>query len=128
MSQRLIEILLIALVALILLASQFLLKLGVRGGEISVTKAADVLSLVHRVLTTPALFGGYALSGVAALVWLVVLSRSELSYAFPLLNSIYFVLLLLMSSLILRESVTTWRWIGILTILLGMFALSKDSS
>ena len=114
------------LVAIGLLTSQLLLKVGIRGETLSLTSMADLAGLLRRVLTTPALLAGYIFAGAAAMVWLVVLSRLELSYAVPLLSAVYYLLLPFVSYLLLHEQLTSWRWAGTLLIFLGMLALFRD--
>jgi multidrug transporter EmrE-like cation transporter len=118
---------LIAIVALSLLGNQLLLKYGTRAtGALSLSSPAEAVALIRQVLTTPALLAGYALSGLTALLWLVVVSRLDLSFAVPLLNGIFYVLLLLASATLLRETVTAARWAGALLILIGIALISTS--
>lgn len=118
---------LVLLTAVFLLASQLMLRQGAKaGGALSVTNPAQLVGLIRRVLTTPALLLGYGLSGVSALLWLIVLSRLELNYATPLLNGFFYLLLLLASTLILRESLTLWRGFGTLFVLIGIIMISRS--
>ncbi len=126
MSRNLTQYGLVVAVALGLLASQFFLKIGVRGGEISLASMSDVGELVRRLFTTPSLWVGYGLSALVALFWLVVLSRMDLSYAVPLLSAVYYLLLVVGSALFLREEVSGWRWLGTLAIVVGVILLSRD--
>jgi multidrug transporter EmrE-like cation transporter len=57
---------------------------------------------------------------------LVILSRVDLSYAVPLMTGIYFLLLLLTSTLVLRESVTPAHWLGTLLILAGIALTTRS--
>jgi multidrug transporter EmrE-like cation transporter len=118
---------LLLLVALILLGSQLLLRQGAKGGPpLSVASPADLLALIWRVLTTPLLLLGYALSAGSSLLWLIVLSRLELSYATPIMNGFFYLLLLLASTFILREQITAWRWLGTLFVLIGIALISRS--
>lgn len=58
-------------------------------------------------------------------LWLVALSRIDLSYAYPLV-SINFVAITLLSKFIFKEKVTRFRWISIFTILLGVIILTMS--
>src|SRR5688572_26943726 len=117
MSQSVGQYVLLLVTALLLLASQLLLKQGATSsGPLSLTSLAQLGSLIQQILTSPTLLLGYGLSGVTALMWLVVLSRLDLSYAVPLFTAIYYVLLLVTSALVLREAITPWRWGGALLI------------
>ncbi len=126
MSRNLTQYGLVIVVALGLLVSQFFLKVGVRGGELSVASMSGLGELLRRLLTTPSLWVGYGLSALVALFWLVVLSRMDLSYAVPLLGAVYYLLLVLGSAVFLREEVSAWRWLGTLAIVVGVILLSRD--
>ena len=117
----------VAVAALFLVVSQLLLRLGVRdSGPLTVTNLSQFGAVVWRVLTSPILLLGYALSGVSAFIFLVVLSRFELSYAAPIFTAIYYVLLLLASTFVLREEVTLWRWLGAVVVIIGIGLISQS--
>ena len=108
------------------LVSQALMKHGLNQGEpITVANLGQFVALFHRILTTPALLLGYVLSFGTGLIWLVILSRLNLSYAVPMMSATYFILVLLTSALVLREVVTTGQWIGTMLIVAGMFLIAR---
>lgn len=55
----------------------------------------------------------------ATALWLVALSKIELSYAFPLLSSGY-VIVAVLSTVFLKEKISWMRWMAILVICLGV--------
>jgi multidrug transporter EmrE-like cation transporter len=119
---------LILLTALGALASQLLLKQGVKGsGELSLTSLSQLGALCWQIITTPALLLGYILAGVTAIIWLLVLSRMDLSHATPVLNGVYYILLMLASAFVLREDVTPWRIGGAILIVVGVAVLSRPT-
>jgi multidrug transporter EmrE-like cation transporter len=99
---------------------QLSLKAGMgRVGELDSGSVAQPLALVLRVLAQP-----MVLAGLACYV-LGVLSRVSLSLAYPSL-AIGYVLTALLAWLVLGEQVPPARWIGIATICLGVFLLSRS--
>lgn len=119
----------VLLVAVGMVISQSLMKLGVsQGGEMSLTSVQGIVQMIVRILTTPQLLLGYGLGFVSGLVWLVVLSRINLSLAVPLLTGTYYVLVLLVSTFILRESVSFERLAGGGFILVGLFLLARTGA
>jgi drug/metabolite transporter (DMT)-like permease len=56
---------------------------------------------------------------IATALWLVALSRIQLSYAFPLLSSGY-VIVAVLSTVFLKEKISWMRWLAILVISLGV--------
>ncbi|MBA3414966.1 MAG: hypothetical protein H0U10_07070 [Chloroflexia bacterium] len=118
---------LLLLIAGILLASQLLLKRGAEAtGPLSLTGLGDLGAIVGKVLTSPWLFAGYALSAFSALAWLIVLSRLDLSFAAPVLTGIYYVLLLIASRWLLQEDVHPGRWLGTALIVVGIAVIARS--
>ena len=116
---------LLAVVAAMSCANQMFLKAGVsQAGPISVS-FAGLLDLIRRIFTTPLILVGYLVGGLTNLVWLTALSRFEISFAAPVMTSLYFVFLLAASALVLGESVGSNRWIGTLLIVAGMFLVGR---
>ena len=108
------------------LVSQLLMKHGLnQGGPITIDGLHQFFGLFQRILTTPPLLAGYVLSFLSGLVWLAILSRMNLSYAAPLMTAVYFILLLMASSLLLRESVTAVNWLGAALIAAGIFLIGR---
>lgn len=97
---------------------QLLLKMG---ATTPVHGPGDLLRNLLSPMTVIALF----MYVMASLLWIAVLSRARLSYAYPLLGLNY-VLVVLASGLILHEPVSLYRWIGISFIVLG-FIVSATS-
>jgi len=67
---------------------------------------------------------GFILFALGAILWLVVLSKVEVSYAYPI-GSLGYVLLLFASWLFLGESIPLSRWIGVFLICLGIFFIVR---
>jgi drug/metabolite transporter (DMT)-like permease len=112
---------LLALTALILVVSQILLKQGMRSGSpLSVANLSQLGELLWRILSSPVLLLGYALSGISALLWLLVLSRVELTYAAPLFTGMYYILLFVGSGLVLGETIGLAKGAGTMLIVAGV--------
>jgi drug/metabolite transporter (DMT)-like permease len=77
-----------------------------------------------QALTNWRILTGTLLSAAGALLWLVVLSRFELSYS-NLMVSFMYALIVLASAVIFREHISGWRWIGAFLIMLGVFLVSQ---
>jgi multidrug transporter EmrE-like cation transporter len=68
--------------------------------------------------------GGFIFFALGAIWWLVVLSKVEVSYAYPI-GSLGYILLLFASWLFLGESIPLYRWIGVFLICLGIFFIAR---
>jgi len=76
------------------------------------------------LVATPAIYAGLLLFGISALVWLVVLSRASLSFAYPF-AALTYVLILLFDHLVLDDPVPPLRWAGVAFIATGIFLVSR---
>jgi drug/metabolite transporter (DMT)-like permease len=119
-------------VGLILLAAffgvcgQLTLKMGMtQVGRLGADSLAEPLQVVLRVLTSPLVIGGLSLYVVGAGVWMMVLSRSALSFAYPIL-AVSYAITPLLAALLLGETLNTTRWLGIAIICLGVFVVSRS--
>lgn len=79
---------------------------------------------IRVLVVEPLVWGGLVLFAVSAVVWLVVLSRTSLSFAYPF-ASITYVLILLFDHFVLDEQVPALRWAGVAAIAVGIFLVSR---
>ena len=118
------SILLVVVSVVIGLAGQLSLKLGMNQlGQLDLSSVAIVVRTFVRVLTTPLVIAGLACYAVSAMVWLVVLSRVDLNYAYPFLALMY-VLIPLASKFVLHEQVPARRWLGVAVVVIGVVLVS----
>lgn len=107
------------------LAGQLCLKIGMNQlGELNLSSLRSIVQTFVQVFTTPLVLLGLAFYGVSSIFWLVVLSRVDLSYAYPLLAMMY-VLIPLASKYILHETVPPRRWLGIAVVVVGVLLVSS---
>jgi len=106
-------------------SGQVLMKQGMESvGAIQGTLAAIVDGL-SQAFFSPYVLGGVAAYGLSSVFWLILLSRVELSYAYPAL-SLGYVIITLVSAFLLGEQVTVTRWVAVLVICLGVVLLSRS--
>lgn len=110
----------------IAVGGQFFLKVGMdHVGRIGASSLAHPMQTISSVVRVYQVWVGLFLYATSALVWLVVLSRVDLSLAYPMVG-ISYVLVLIISSLLLKEHVVTLRWIGALVICFGVYLISRS--
>ncbi len=80
---------------------------------------SGILSLEGHFLSNPWILLGIAFQIVALVLYLIAISRMDLSYVLPMMTSSY-VLTTLMAWLVLGERVAATRWIGTLLISFGV--------
>lgn len=123
--QPLLPFLLIAVSIVTSVAGQTVIKLGVSAPPTAARMGSGVPGLVTAILTSPLLLAGLVLYGVGALAWIAVLSRLNLSTAYPFL-ALNFVLIALVSRFFLGEEIPILRWIGIGCIVVGILFVARS--
>lgn len=107
--------------------AQLTLKYGVdrvtKHGHSGIVLSEPVTSVL-RVAREPFIWAGLALFAISAAVWIVVLSRSSLSFAYPF-AALTYVLILVFDRIILKVQVPGLRWAGVLLIVSGIFLVSR---
>jgi drug/metabolite transporter (DMT)-like permease len=120
------------LIALILVSvalaavAQLTLKTGMNHVNTELAPAAFSLNgrSLRVLVAQPLVWGGLALFGVSAIVWLVVLSRASLSFAYPF-AALTYVSILVFDHFVLDEQVPALRWAGVACIAVGIFLVSR---
>ena len=95
---------------ILLVLGQTLWKLGLDKVGFSFT-----LSGIIKTIFTPLVFLGLCVYIVATVIWFYVLSKTEISTAYPL-QSLCYVLAALVGIFVFRENVSAVKWIGLFMI------------
>ena len=104
---------------------QLMLKVGMtQVGRIGASQLSQPVETIVRIFTTPLILAALPLYGGAMILWLVAISRLDLSFAYPLL-ALAFVINPLLARLLLGESIPWERWVGILVICIGVVIVSR---
>lgn len=109
--------------------AQLLLKAGASsGGQISVAAGWSVLwRMATGLVQHPAILGGLVCYAISVMVWIVALSRVEVSIAYPML-SIGYVVNALLAWWLFGEDVSVQRWLGIGVIVIGVMLVARSGS
>ena len=100
-------------------AGQLLLKEGVsQAGPLGLNFGLIL------VIFRPVVFSGFVLYGLSSILWLLVLSKVQLSIAYPML-AIGYILIVFASWIFLKEPLTAFKIIGSLVIGFGVFLISR---
>lgn len=118
--------LLIAIISIALsVAAQFSLKAGMSGEGLKATLAEPyTLRTLLNVLTDRYVLGGFVLYGLGAVVWLGVLSKWDVSKAYPLVGLGF--LFTVAIGFLLGEEVSVPRVIGVALICAGVFLVGRS--
>lgn len=105
--------------------AQILLKYGVNQlGTISY-QLSNLGSTFFTIFSNPEIFIGLILFLLSSLLWLVAISESELSYAYPLLGAGY-ALVALLSWVLFNETMSLLRILGIVVVFIGVYMMSRS--
>lgn len=87
-------------------------------GEVKQVNASEIWRIVKAGGTNPSILLGVALEAAFFVALLVLLSRSDVSFIWPL-TAMGFVLTTLTAKFLLQEEIPPMRWLGVLLIMLG---------
>lgn len=111
---------------------QIALKYGVgaaaKGPSSKIASSLDpraVITFLQSAATNKFVILGFLLYLISAVSWLIILSRVDLSFAYPLI-SIGYIIIVILSRLIFNEPVTTYRIAGTILVCAGVFLLLRS--
>lgn len=103
---------------------QILLKAGAdKIGEFDLSFKAFFQNVLT-VIKVPHILIGVIFFGLSFLLWIKILTKSELSYAYPMV-SLSYVMVGIASAVFFNEPITTNKILGIGAIVLGVFILNR---
>jgi len=116
---------LILLDVLLNVTGQLSLKHGMsKIGNFSLSLSALPPVFLKAATSLPVLFGLFCY-GLGFMVWLIVLSKAEVSYAYPLI-SLGYVLTAILAWFLFGEALNENRLVGIVVICLGVFLIARN--
>lgn len=121
-----ILIILLVLIEVVLnVTAQILLKVGMtRIGQFAF-HGINIAPIAFQVLTSPFIMFGVSVYVISLIIWLLVLSRIDVSLAYPLI-SLGFVLNAGIAYFLLGEHITLMRLIGTIVIMFGIFLVARS--
>lgn len=100
---------------------QIVLKIGMlKNGELTFA----FLPMIKAFLN-PYVLGGLVLYGLSLVIWLVVLSKENLSFVYPMVAFSY-ILTTILAKFFLHEEVPALRWVGLTLIIFGIACVAKS--
>ena len=105
--------------------AQLLLKAGTNAVGPFEFSTQNALPIGWKLATEPHIAGGLACYVVSVVVWIMALSRVEVSIAYPML-SVGYVVNAVAAWYLFGEAVTPMRIIGISVIILGVFIVARS--
>ena len=106
-------------------AAQLSLKQGMRTIGHFAFSLENIFPIGTRVILNPFVFAGLVCYVISVIVWLMALSRVEVSYAYPLL-SVGYIVTAFAGQFFFQEALGPMRWAGILIICIGVFLVTRS--
>ena len=104
--------------------AQLSLKAGTNAiGEISL-KNSTLFDMVFKISFQPYIVVGLGLYVFSVAIWIVALSKTPVSIAYPMLSIVY-VLNVILAYMLFGEAITLQKIIGITIIIIGVYVLAK---
>lgn len=107
-------------------AAQLLLKYG--ASSPSIQKAIyshSILNLFYAMISTPQIILGLVCFGVSLILWIVILSRTDVSYAYPFV-ALGICLTILAGWFFFNESLSMLRIIGVVIVVAGVITVANS--
>lgn len=122
---KLVEFALILTGVLLNACAQLLLKAGTNRIGHFEFHLGNALPIGLKLATNPFIFGGLSCYAVSVVVWIMALSRVQVSIAYPML-SIGYVVNALAAWWLFGESLSAMRMGGIAVIIVGVYLVAKS--
>lgn len=122
---KLIEYILILSGVLLNAGAQLFLKAGTRSIGIFAFSLDNVLPVGWRLATNPFIVSGLLCYIISVVLWIMALSRVDVSIAYPML-SIGYIINLLLAWWLFGEVITLMRIVGILVIIVGVIMVARS--
>jgi Uncharacterised protein family UPF0546. len=104
--------------------AQITLKHGMNQVTHEVGTANLKLTSLKAMATNAAVLGGLVIFGFSAIVWLLVLSRASLSFAYPFASLSYLVIVLA-DKFVFDQTIPPLRWAGVFLIMTGIVLVAQ---
>ena len=105
--------------------AQLLLKAGTNSVGTFAFTMDNLLPIGLRLASEPAILGGLGLYVVSVVIWIMALSRVDVSLAYPML-SIGYVVNAIAAWQLFDETLSAQRMVGIGTIIVGVFLVARS--
>ena len=119
------DYILVLICVVLIVAGQLLLKQGMLEIGFVTLDLQHILVSLRKAVCSPFIISGFALYLVSSFIWLVVISRKELSAIQPL-TALSYVFVLFFSWLVFKEDVNPMRMLGVLAITAGVVLVVRS--
>jgi multidrug transporter EmrE-like cation transporter len=102
------------------ITGQLLLKKGTSNQQVNFD-STQLLNSFFALALNPYLLSWIFFAGISAALWIFVVSRFELSFAYPISMTLSYILILILSWWLFEEQMSLTRWLGVGLMCAGIF-------
>ena len=106
--------------------SQLFLKTAINSLNFSINSIKKTFGFIVKLIMIPRVWIGFIFSCLSLFIWLFVLSRVDLNFAFSL-DSMHYIFIAFASGIILKEKVGFTRWMGTILIVAGIILVTLSN-
>lgn len=114
---------LIVLTSLFDTINQLFLKNAINSLDVNINSAGKIFSFIIKLVRIPQVWAGFIFCALSLIIWLFVLSKADLNFAFSA-DSMHYIFIAFASRLVLKEKVGFQRWVGTTFIVLGIILIT----
>ena len=103
--------------------SQLLLKSSINSLDLHINSVRKIIGLVAHLIKTPRVLIGFIFSAISLCIWLFVLTKADLNFAYSM-DSMRYILIALASVVVLKEKINIVRWLGIFAVVCGIMLVA----
>ncbi|MCG8566476.1 MAG: EamA family transporter [Desulfobacterales bacterium] len=104
--------------------AQILFKCGMSAPKIQTALNTENLSALWPIIGNPYIWGGLTAYALSATLWLLVLSKVEVSQAYPFVG-LGFIGTMVFGNIVLNEPITGGKFVGTLLVVTGVILISR---
>lgn len=104
-------------------ASQLFLKSTINRIEVKTDGFKKIMLFIIKLIKTPRIWISFTFSTISLALWLYILSKADLNFAF-LVCSMHYIFIAISSKWILKEKVGLNRWVGTALIVIGIILVT----
>ena len=103
--------------------SQIFLKSSIDSIEQKTDSLKNIFKFIFQITRFKKVWFGFSFNILSLFMWLFVLSKADLNFAFPL-DSMHYIFIGIASQIFLKEKLNSKRWTGISFIVAGIILIS----
>lgn len=107
-------------------SGHLMIKAGLNALTSAGNASSGLLERVTHAVMQPEVLGGLLIYCFGTVCWMIAVSQKDISFLYPL-SSVNYVLVVVASSVLFGEVISTTRALGVVLIVLGMILLNRKS-